>query len=89
MMLIPLGLQANDDAAAINPFIDAFEGMFDNEYLHFNELDSAVMDNPPPPVPVDGGLLALLGTGVAMGYWWFRRGHVREANIRGDFFNLG
>lgn len=25
-------------------------------------------DNPPPPVPLDGGLVALIGAGAALGY---------------------
>lgn len=53
-------------------FEDAFSGMFDMKAYSDNTLDTSVMDNPPPPVPLDGGLVALLGAGAAVGYRRFR-----------------
>lgn len=57
---------SNDDI-----FSDAFDGMFDQDLTEFS-IDSSVMDNPPPPVPLDGGLTALLAAGAAVGYRRFR-----------------
>jgi MYXO-CTERM domain-containing protein len=54
-------------------FEDAFSGMFDTKAYGDISLDTSVMDNPPPPVPLDGGLVALLGAGAAVGYRKFRQ----------------
>lgn len=49
-------------------FSQAFDGMFEgNGWNDFN-IEASVMDNPPPPVPLDGGLAVLLATGAAVGY---------------------
>lgn len=52
-------------------FSDAFDGMFERDLAGIS-IDSSVMDNPPPPVPLDGGLTALLAAGAAVGYRRFR-----------------
>lgn len=49
-------------------FSQTFEGMFEGNTWNDFDLDASVMDNPPPPVPVDGGLAVLLATGAAVGY---------------------
>ena len=53
-------LQASD-----NPFDETFDGMFDTEPVL---IDIPTGDGPPPPVPLDGGLTALLLAGGAAGY---------------------
>jgi MYXO-CTERM domain-containing protein len=53
-----------------NPFEESFEGMFNMEPV-FVELPSS--DGPPPPVPLDGGLVALLVAGGAAGYRTLRK----------------
>jgi len=53
-------------------FNEAFEGMFDSKSWNEFQIDASVMDNPPPPVPLDGGLTALLAAGAAVGYRRFR-----------------
>jgi hypothetical protein len=62
----PVLANSNDDI-----FSDAFDGMFDRDLTEFS-IESSVMDNPPPPVPLDGGLTALLAAGAAVGYRRFR-----------------
>ena len=53
-----------------NPFEEAFNGMFQIEQPDGEAITS---DAPPdPPVPLDGGLVALLGAGAAVGYRKFR-----------------
>jgi MYXO-CTERM domain-containing protein len=53
-----------------NPFEEAFNGMFQIEQPDWEAITS---DAPPdPPVPLDGGLVALLGAGAAVGYRKFR-----------------
>lgn len=62
----PVLANSNDDI-----FSDAFDGMFDRDLTEFS-IESSVMDNPPPPVPLDGGLTALLAAGAAVGFRRFR-----------------
>lgn len=45
--------------------------MFDFEILDVG-LPKGIQDNPPPPVPLDGGIIALLLAGGAAGYKRFR-----------------
>ncbi len=33
--------------------------------------------NPPPPVPLDGGLVALIGAGAVLGYKKYKEGNPR------------
>lgn len=54
-----------------NVFAESFEGMFDVEAPTW--IPEGVNDNPPPPVPLDGGLVALLAAGGAVGYRRLRR----------------
>lgn len=61
--MVPAWANSNEDI-----FSQAFDGMFEgNGWNDFN-IDASVMDNPPPPVPLDGGLAVLLATGAAVGY---------------------
>jgi MYXO-CTERM domain-containing protein len=54
-----------------DPFAEAFEGMFQIEQPDWEAITSS--DAPPdPPVPLDGGLTALLAAGAAVGYRRFR-----------------
>ena len=62
-------IKANDNIEH-NLFVETFEGMFDSEPIYF---DSSIQDNPPPPVPLDGGLTALLLAGSVAGYRQYRK----------------
>ena len=54
-----------------DPFAEAFEGMFQIEQPDWEAITSS--DAPPdPPVPLDGGLTALLAAGAAVCYRRFR-----------------
>lgn len=52
-------------------FQETFVGMFESQPMPdwVEEIPNAT---PPPPVPVDGGLLALLAAGGAVGYRRYR-----------------
>ncbi|MEY2753254.1 MAG: hypothetical protein RLZZ570_1200 [Bacteroidota bacterium] len=53
-----------------DPFAEAFEGMFQIQQPDWEAITS---DAPPdPPVPLDGGLTALIAAGAAVGYRRFR-----------------
>ena len=54
-------------------FSEAFNGMFNFE-IPTGPISGA-MDNPPPPVPLDGGLIALLAAGGTLGYRKLKRGN--------------
>lgn len=54
-----------------NLFAESFEGMFDVEAPTW--VPEGVNDNPPPPVPLDGGLVVLLAAGSASGYRALRK----------------
>lgn len=56
--------------ASENTFDETFDGMFDSEELFY---DSSVAMDPPPPVPLDGGLTALILAGSAAGYRYYRK----------------
>lgn len=56
--------------ASDNTFDETFDGMFDSEELFY---DSSVAMGPPPPVPLDGGLTALILAGSAAGYRYYRK----------------
>lgn len=58
-------LQASD-----NPFDETFDGMFDTEPVL---IDIPTGDGPPPPVPLDGGLTALLLAGGAAAYRQYKK----------------
>jgi len=63
---LPVAAQETQD-----PFAEAFEGMFQIEQPDWEAITSS--DAPPdPPVPLDGGLTALLAAGAAVGYRRFR-----------------
>ena len=53
-----------------NPFDETFDGMFDTEPIL---IDIPTGDGPPPPVPLDGGLTALLLAGGAAGYRQYKK----------------
>ena len=53
-----------------NPFQESFDGMFDTEPIL---IDIPTGDGPPPPVPLDGGLTALLLAGGAAGYRQYKK----------------
>ena len=55
--------------ASDNTFGETFEGMFDSEPIYY---DLSIESDPPPPVPLDGGLTALLLAGGAAGYRYYR-----------------
>jgi hypothetical protein len=58
-------------AQVVDPFQEAFQDMF--ELLESPYIPQGAMDNPPPPeVPLDGGLTALLVAGAGLGYRRFR-----------------
>ncbi|MFM6999355.1 MAG: PID-CTERM protein-sorting domain-containing protein [Bacteroidota bacterium] len=62
---VPARAQENQD-----PFAEAFEDMFQIQDPDWELITS---DAPPdPPVPLDGGLTALLAAGAAVGYRRFR-----------------
>ena len=55
----------------VDPFQEAFKDMF--ELVEHPYVPQGAMDNPPPPgVPLDGGLTALLVAGAGLGYRRFR-----------------
>ena len=56
--------------ASDNTFDETFEGMFDSEPIYY---DSSIENDPPPPVPLDGGLTALILAGSAAGYRHYRK----------------
>lgn len=62
-----VSLSAQND----NLFAESFEGMFDQEAPTW--VPEGVNDNPPPPVPLDGGLVALFVAGSAAGYRALRK----------------
>jgi hypothetical protein len=54
-----------------DPFQEAFHDMF--ELVENPYVPQGAMDVPPPPqVPLDGGLTALLAAGAGLGYRRFR-----------------
>jgi MYXO-CTERM domain-containing protein len=55
-----------------NPFEEAFNGMFQIEHPDWEAITSSAEPPGPPDVPLDGGLVALLGAGAAVGYRKFR-----------------
>ena len=57
-------------SASDNPFDETFDGMFDTEPIL---IDIPTGDGPPPPVPLDGGLTALLLAGGAAGYRQYKK----------------
>ena len=58
-------------AQVVDPFQEAFKDMF--ELVEHPYVPQGAMDNPPPPgVPLDGGLTALLVAGAGLGYRRFR-----------------
>ena len=58
-------------AQVVDPFQEAFKDMF--ELVEHPYVSQGAMDNPPPPgVPLDGGLTALLVAGAGLGYRRFR-----------------
>ena len=58
-------------AQVVDPFQEAFKDMF--ELVEHPYVPQGAMDNPPPPgVPLDGGLTALLAAGAGLGYRRFR-----------------
>ena len=58
-------------AQVMDPFQEAFKDMF--ELVEHPYVPQGAMDNPPPPgVPLDGGLTALLVAGAGLGYRRFR-----------------
>ena len=62
-------IKANDNIEH-NHFVESFEGMFDSEPIYY---DSSIENDPPPPVPLDGGLTALILAGSAAGYRHYRK----------------
>jgi len=65
---LSLNAQSQEDI-----FSEAFNGMFNFE-IPTGPISGA-MDNPPPPVPLDGGLIALLAAGGTLGYRKLKRGN--------------
>lgn len=59
--------------ASDNTFDETFDGMFDLEPIYY---DSSIENDPPPPVPLDGGLTALILAGSAAGYRYYRKKRV-------------
>ena len=58
-------------AQVVDPFQEAFKDMF--ELVENPYVPQGAMDVPPPPaVPLDGGLTALLVAGAGLGYRRFR-----------------
>ena len=58
-------------AQVVDPFQEAFKDMF--ELVENPYVPQGAMDVPPPPaVPLDGGLTALLAAGAGLGYRRFR-----------------
>lgn len=58
-------------AQSDNLFEESFEGMFDVAAPTW--VPEGVNENPPPPVPLDGGLVVLLAAGSAAGYRALRK----------------
>ncbi len=74
-LVLSWGLTAHAQEATGNAFEEAFEDMFQ---IQQPDWEAIATDTPPdPPVPVDGGLVALLGAGAAVGYRKFRRARGR------------
>lgn len=74
-LVLGWGLTARAQEATGNAFEEAFEDMFQ---IQQPDWEAIATDTPPdPPVPVDGGLVALLGAGAVVGYRKFRRARGR------------
>lgn len=59
-------------AEFVDPFQEAFQGMFD--LVEHPYVPEGYMDEPPPPdVPLDGGLTALALVGGGLAYRRFKR----------------
>lgn len=75
VLMLSWGLTARAQEATGNAFEEAFEDMFQIQQPDWEAI--ATNTPPDPPVPVDGGLVALLGAGAAVGYRRFRRARGR------------
>jgi hypothetical protein len=75
MLLVSLGVQGQDSK---NAFEEAFEDMFQFEELVWIPQNTP----PPPPVPLDGGLVALLAAGGAVAYKKYRSKRSNRPNQR-------
>ena len=66
-------MRGTNGARTMNPFDEAFEGMFG--YLRRTAWYIPPRGPPPdpPPVPLDGGLTALLLAGGAAGYRQYKK----------------
>lgn len=51
-------------------FDETFHGMFE---LKGETTHQIVMDNPPPPVPLDSGVLVLILLGIIISYFQFSK----------------
>jgi len=69
-LIILLSLLVVEAQASENPFTETFNGMFNAEPI---VIDIASSDGPPPPVPLDGGVTALLIAGGAAGYRQYKK----------------
>lgn len=64
------GLHAGAQESTGNAFEEAFNDMFQ---IQQPDWEAIATDTPPdPPVPLDGGLVALISAGAAVGYRKFR-----------------
>jgi len=62
----------NARAEFVDPFQEAFQGMF--ELVEHPYVPEGYMDEPPPPgVPLDGGLTALVLAGGGVAYRRFKQ----------------
>jgi hypothetical protein len=83
-LLAAPGLWAQESVWAQGMGDGLFEETLDGMFSHEPEpdlVDDLHNATPPPPVPVDGGLVALLAAGGAVGY---RRYRVRRAKKSRD-----
>lgn len=64
----PALVKANNNE--YNLFGETFVGMFDSGPIYY---DLSIENDPPPPVPLDGGLTAILLAGSIAGYRHYRK----------------
>lgn len=62
----PSGMPMNE----LEMISSILEDMFDVEMYDIG-LPTGIQDNPPPPVPLDGGIIALILVGITAGYFRF------------------
>ncbi len=69
---LAMPVRAEEYYTVENPFHDAFTNMFDIVEQPYVPFEDGGSEPPPPGVPLDGGLVALIAAGGITGYRRFR-----------------